>query len=352
MDGGVTKVLVSGGGGFVMANFLRHWLEADPGHQAVAIDASPQDALARAYFAPVAARLQFITGDVTDPATWPKLPADFDYVVHGAAVTPHAFTDKDGKRHEPEREDPVRVLNVNIMGTARALDWARGLKDLKRFVYVSTGSVYVDEVPEQKRSFFPLPEDGYIGPTALYDVSKYSSELIALRFRQLYDLDLAIVRLSSVFGPMDRQTAARGTKNLCNYVTNAAAQGRALTADSDEAVGDYVYAPDVADGIRRLLLAPKARLRHDTYNLAQGETSTVRDLVNLATEAVPSFRLEIVPAAKAEMQTVPDRKTGKWAAYDISRAAHDLDWRPRALGVTIADYIGWLRQSRQSEGRA
>ena len=70
---------------------------------------------------------------------------------------------------------------------------------------------------------------GSFGPTALYDVSKYSSELIALRFRQLYDLDLAIVRLSSVFGPMDRQTAARGTKNLCNYVTNAAASASTLT---------------------------------------------------------------------------------------------------------------------------
>jgi nucleoside-diphosphate-sugar epimerase len=348
MDGGVMKVLVSGGGGFVMANFLRHWLDADPKHQAVALDASPQDAAAQAWFAPVASRLQFLVGDVTDPQTWAKLPTDFDYVVHGAAITPHAFTDKDGKRHEPERENPVRVVNVNIMGTARALDWARGLKSLKRFVYVSTGSVYVDDVEEQKKNFFPLPEDGYIGPTALYDVSKYSSELIALRFKQLYDLDLAIVRLSSVFGPMDRQTAARGTKNLCNYVTNAAAQGRALTADSDEAVGDYVYAPDVAAGIGRLLLAPKARVRHDVYNLAQGETSSVRDLVDLATKVVPGFRLEIVAPAKAEMQTVPDRKTGKWAAYDISRAAQDLDWHPRPLGATIADYIGWLRQNRPS----
>ena len=344
------KVLVSGGGGFVMANFLRHWLESDPKHQAVALDASPQDDTARAWFAPVAGRLQFIVGDVTLAETWAKLATDFDFVVHGAAVTPHAFTDAGGKRHEPEREDPVRVINANIMGTARALDWARKLKAMRRFVYVSTGSVYADAVPEQEKSFFPLPEDGYIGPNALYDVSKYSSELISLRFKQLYNLDLAIVRLSSVFGPMDRQTAARGTKNLCNYVTNAAAQGRALTADSDQAVGDYVYAPDVADGIRRLLLAPRADLRHDTYNLAQGETSTVRDLVDLAVKVVPGFRLEIVPAAKAEMQTVPDRRTGKWAAYDISRAAADLGWKPRALSATIADYIAWLRNSKESQG--
>jgi UDP-glucose 4-epimerase len=345
-------VLVSGGGGFVMANFLRRWLEADSRNQAVALDASPIDADATAYFAPVADRLRFMVGDVTQPDTWAKLPADFDFVVHGAAVTPHAFTDKDGKRHEPERENPVRVLNANIMGTARALDWARGLKGLKRFVYVSTGSVYADIVPEQEKDFFPLPEDGYIGPTALYDVSKYASELIALRFKQLYDLDLAIVRLSSVFGPMDRQTPARGTRNLCNYITNAAAEGRVLTVDSDQAVGDYVYAPDVAEGIRRLLLASRAAVKHDVYNLAQGETATVRDLANLAAAAVPGFKIEIVPVAKAEMQTVPDRRTGKWAAYDISRAAADLGWKPRALGATIADYIAWLGAGKGVQGRS
>ena len=345
------KVLVSGGGGFVMANFLRQWLEADSGNQAVALDASPLDAAAEAYFATVAPRLRFLVGDVTLPETWAKLPDDFDHIVHGAAVTPHAFTDKEGKRHEPERENPVRVINTNIMGTARALDWARSLKSLKRFVYVSTGSVYADTVPEQERHFFPLPEDGYLGPTALYDVSKYASELIALRFKQLYGLDLAIVRLSSVFGPMDRQTPARGTKNLCNFVTNAAAQGRVLTVDSDQAVGDYVYAPDVADGICRLLLAPRDALHHDVYNLAQGETSTVRELADLVTAVVPGFRLEIVTAAKAEMQTMPDRRTGKWAAYDISRAAADLAWRPRPLKSTIADYIAWLRNNKETQGR-
>src|SRR5262249_17664976 len=148
-------------------------------------------------------RLRFVQGDVASPDTWANLPADAAYVVHGAAVTPHAYSDAGGRRRDPEREDPLRVLSVNIMGTARALDWARGLADLRRFVYVSTGSVYADAVPAQEKTFFPLPEDGYIGPTALYGSSKYSGELIALRFKQLYSLDLAIVRLSSVFGPMD-----------------------------------------------------------------------------------------------------------------------------------------------------
>lgn len=337
------KAVVTGGGGFVMANIVRRWLESDPGHRAVAVDASPMDDAARRYFAPVADRLRFVEGDVAAPDLWARLPTDADYVVHGAAVTPHAYTDAEGRRRDPEREDPLRVVNVNVMGTAQALNWARSLTQLRRFVYVSTGSVYADAVPAQEKQFFPLPEDGYTGPTALYDCSKYAGELIAQRFKQLYDLDLFIVRLSSVFGPMDRQTGARKVRNVANQVMHAAAAGRALTADSLEAVGDYVYAPDVAEAVRRLLLAARSDLRHEIYNIACGTTSTVRELVDLATAAAPGFTVRVVDPAAAELRTVPDRRTGKWAAYDISRAAGDLGWRPRPLAGAVRDYIAWLR---------
>ena len=339
----MVTVVVTGGGGFVMTNFLRHWLESGADHRAVALDASPLDADAQRHLAPVADRLRFIQGDVTSPDTWAKLPVDTAYVVHGAAVTPHAYTDTEGRRREPEREDPLRIINVNIMGTAQALNWARGLSGLRRFVYVSTGSVYADSVPAQEKQFFPLPEDGHIGPTALYDVSKYSGELIALRFKQLYGLDLAIVRLSSVFGPMDRPSAVRHVRNAANHVCHAAVAGRTLKSDSATAVGDYVYAPDVAEALRRLLLARRSELRRDVYNIAGGVTSTVRDLVASAAEAAPGFAMEIVDAAAAELRTVPDRRTGKWAAYDVARAARDFGWRPRPLAAAMRDYMAWLR---------
>jgi len=337
------KAVVTGAGGFVMANIVRRWLESDPTHWVVAVDASPIDDAARRYFAPVADRLRFVEGDVTSPELWARLPIDADYVVHGAAVTPHAYTDAEGRHRDPEREDPLHVVNVNVMGTTQALNWARTLRQLRRFVYVSTGSVYADAVPAQEEQFFPLPEDGYIGPTALYDCSKYAGELIAQRFKQLYGLNLFIVRLSSVFGPMDRQTGARKVRNVANQIMHAAAAGRALSADSLEAVGDYVYAPDVAEGICRLLLASHSDLRHEIYNIADGAITTVRDLVKLASAAAPGFTVQVVDPTVAELRTVPDRRTGKWAAYDISRAANDLSWHPRPLADAVRDYITWLR---------
>src|SRR5262245_60276084 len=117
------KAVVTGGGGFVMANFLRHWLMADPENSAVCLDAAPLDAAARRYFAPVRDRLQAIQGDVSDARTWQSLPSDADYVIHGAAVTSHAYTDPSGRRREPERENPLQILSTNIIGTAQALEW-------------------------------------------------------------------------------------------------------------------------------------------------------------------------------------------------------------------------------------
>ncbi|HEY4163501.1 MAG TPA: NAD(P)-dependent oxidoreductase [Dongiaceae bacterium] len=337
------KVVVTGGTGFVMANFLRHWLEADAANTAISIDTTPLDDVARRYFEPVSKRVEFVTADICARETWSQLPDDGAHIVHGATVTPYPFTDPSGQRRNPEREDPLHVLNVNVMGTAEALNWARNRRNPGRFIHVSTGSVYADSVPEQEKQFFALPEDGYIGPIALYDISKYSSELIAQRFKQLYKMELAIVRLSTVFGPMDRQTPARNVRNIANHIAHAAAEGRVLKTTSTEAVGDYVYAPDVGEALRLMLIAPRGKLRHDVYNVACGITATVADLVADATAAVPEFSMDSAEAATADIVASAARRTGKWAAYDIARAKNDFGWRPRPPATAMRDYIAWLK---------
>jgi nucleoside-diphosphate-sugar epimerase len=204
----------------------------------------------------------------------------------------------------------------------------------------------VESVPEQEQEAFPLPEDGYIGPHLLYDVSKYSGELIVRRWATLHALPAYTVRLSSVFGPMDRPTPARHVRNIANFVAHAAAEGRAVRAINADAIGDYVYAPDVADGIGRLLLAPTEKLRHDVYNIARGKTVTVEELVTYARAAAASLRLQIVSADEAEIQVGAQQRTGRWGAYDISRAEADFGWQPRRLADALQDYIAWLREHR------
>ena len=69
----------------------------------------------------------------------------------------------------------------------------------------------------------------------------------------------------------------------------------------------------------------------------------ISELVAVAGEARPGLKLEIVPEAEADIKISNKRKTGRWGAYDITRAAQDLGWKPRPLADAFREYIDWIR---------
>ena len=105
-------LLITGGGGFVMSHLARTWLEADDKARVVVLDASELDEPARRFFAPVADRLDFIRADVLDNHALARIAESHDIrrIAHGATITSMA-----------EDNDPRRLLEVNISGTANLL---------------------------------------------------------------------------------------------------------------------------------------------------------------------------------------------------------------------------------------
>lgn len=336
-------LLVTGGNGFVMSHLVRHWLASHLAERAIVLDNAPADPAVRDFLAPVADRIVALTGDIADPSGWEgSLPvAELTHVVHGAAVTPHPYIDADGTARHPERENPRHVLRVNIDGTAEILDIARRLPNLRRFLYVSTGSVYSDDGPSKPGQ--PLPEDGYVAPKALYSVSKYASELIVRRYGQLYDMSCVAARLSAVYGPMDRVTGSRNVRCLPNLVANLAVAGETLKVSGMDAVGDWIHADDVATGLAALLRP--AMLRHPVYNIAYGKAETVETIIAHVSERIPVC-VEMVTAAEANVVCDPDRRAGQWGAYDVSRLHDELGWSPAPLKERVQGYVDWLLSTR------
>ena len=160
-------LLVTGATGFVMSVLARHWLESDPAARVVVLDASPLDAAAERYFAPVTKRLSVVVADITQPDGWHAALAKHEvtHIVHGATVTPLSRGTVAEAKREPEAEDPARILDVNVMGTVAVLEWARTLANLQRFIYVSSGAVYKQHGPDRPGE--PLLEDGYVMPRRL-----------------------------------------------------------------------------------------------------------------------------------------------------------------------------------------
>jgi UDP-glucose 4-epimerase len=341
-------LLVTGATGFVMSVMARHWLDADPAARVVALDAAPLDAAAQRYFAPVADRLTVIAADVTQPETWRDALAhhDITHIVHGATVTPLSRGTAEEAKREPEAENPARIIDVNIMGTIAVLDWARRLPSLARFIYVSSGAVYKHHGPDRPGA--PLPEDGYVMPRRLYGISKFASELITERYGDLFAMQTASVRLSSVYGTMDRATASRNFRHVPNRIAHMALEGTdRVRVNTLDAVGDYIHAEDVATGITSLLHAPN--LHHSVYNIAAGEVATVGNLVAWAAEKVPGFWAEITPPDEADILQDPTLTGGMWGAYDIARITTETGWKPRPTRDALHAYMDWIAAERSAQ---
>jgi nucleoside-diphosphate-sugar epimerase len=335
------NLAITGATGFVMSVLGRHWLEAYPSARLVVLDAAPLDTMARRFFAPVADRLDVVTADVTRPEIWRPLLArhEITHAVHGATITPLSRGTVAEAAREPEAEDPARIIDVNIMGTVAMLEWAREVPGLRRFLYVSSGSVYKHSGPDRPGE--PLPEDGYVMPRRLYGISKLASELITERYGDLFGFSTASVRLSSVFGTMDRATASRNFRHVPNRIAHMALAGtRTVRVNTLDAVGDYIHSEDVARAIVALLAAP--RLRYGTYNIAAGSTASIGELVAWAAEKVPGFRAELAPAAAADILQDPSLSGGMWGAYDVSRISAETGWRPRPTRDALHAYMDWI----------
>jgi UDP-glucose 4-epimerase len=334
-------LLITGGTGFVMSVLGRHWLEADPNARLVILDAAPPDAAFTRYFAGVADRVSIVAADVTQPPGWHSALSGHNItcVVHGATVTPISRGTVKEAQREPEAENPVRIMDVNLMGTVAVLEWARTLPALRRLIYVSSGAVYKHHGPDRPGE--PLPEDGYVMPRTLYGISKLASELVTERYGDLFGLSTASVRLASVYGTLDRPTASRNYRHVPNRIAHKAVEGAGrVRVNTLDGVGDYIHSEDVARAIVTLLRLE--RLRYSTYNVAMGYTVTLGDLVGWAAEKCPGFRAEIGPAADADIVQDASRVDGMWGAYDIARLTAETGWRPRPVREAFQGYMDWI----------
>jgi dTDP-glucose 4,6-dehydratase len=190
------NLLITGGAGFIGANFVRHWL-AKPGEgRIVVFDALTYagniDNLAGLDRDP---RYSFVKGDICDEAAVRALLEQrvIDTVVHFAAES-HVDRSILG---------PDDFIRTNIVGThsllkaAKALWLDRRIVAAHRFHHVSTDEVYGSLEPEDP----PFHEATPYAPNSPYSASKASSDHLVRAYHQTYGLDITVTNCSNNYGP-------------------------------------------------------------------------------------------------------------------------------------------------------
>lgn len=345
MDTG-SKLLVTGGCGFVMSQVVYQWLVSNAANTCVILDLVYDDKT-RQFFAPYTNRIFFVKGSVTNVNVWNDLLVahkDISYIVHGATITPTS---------EEEKKYPGRILSVNIMGTVHCLDFFSRLKSQQRMIYVSSGAVYSEDSPLLTQN--PLKEDGPTMPQEMYSISKFSSEHIVRRYNELFGLNVISVRFSDVYGVMDRDTGARNRHNLPYYICNKIARSKQkqtqiiVKGTMDDAGGDFICVIDVGRAILKILIHPYNCKNH-IYNIAYGEWISVKQLITQA----GGKAILAQPASKMyDVKGLSGRhKYGRHGAYSIDSLKTEFNWNPTNLNQALTRYTTWLTKQIAKPAKA
>jgi dTDP-glucose 4,6-dehydratase len=190
------RLLVTGGAGFIGANFVHYWLREHAGDRVVVLDALTY-AGNLASLEPVADRpeFRFVHGDVCDQTLVERLMREelIDTIVHFAAES-HVDRSIRG---------PGEFIRTNVLGTHSLLEVARQvwltdrLVDVHRFHHVSTDEVYgslaADDPPFHERTSY--------APNSPYSASKAASDHLVRAYHHTYGLQVTTSNCSNNYGP-------------------------------------------------------------------------------------------------------------------------------------------------------
>src|SRR6187401_3519922 len=260
--------------------------------------------------------VEFLEGDLADPAVAREAVRGADYVLHQAAIpsVPRSV------------EDPVTSNRANIDASLNLLVAARDAK-VRRVVYAGSSSAYGNTPTLPKVETMPT------APLSPYALQKLVAEQYCQMFTTLYGLETVTIRYFNVFGP--RQDPSSPYSGVISLFISALCEGRRPTIYGDgEQTRDFTYVANVVDGVLRATEAQGAS--GEVINVATGGRislnqlfRTIRDLVGASVEPV-----------HAELRAGDVRDS----QADIEKAKRVLGYSPKvSFEDGLRETIAWYR---------
>lgn len=337
----MTTILVTGGAGFIGANFVHHWRKVNPDDAIVVLDALTY-AGNRANLDGLD-QVDLVEGDICNTDLVGRLLGDrgIDTIVHFAAES-HVDRSITG---------PDAFVTTNVVGTHSLLKAAKkawldaGTGRPHRFHHVSTDEVYGSLGPDDAA----FSETTAYAPNSPYSASKAGSDHLVRAYHHTYGLETTTSNCSNNYGPF------QFPEKLIPLFTLNALSGRKLPIYGDGMnVRDWLHVEDHCYGIE--LILKKGRVG-EVYNVGGGQelpnVAVIEEIcrgVDAAFAADPDLarRFPQAPAANGgsslELKTyVTDRKGhDRRYAIDETKIRSELGYEPkRDFPQGFAETLAW-----------
>jgi dTDP-glucose 4,6-dehydratase len=324
-------ILVTGGAGFIGANFILDWLRVDD-EPVINLDkltyAGNLENLASLQGDP---RHLFVQGDIGDRALVGKL---LNQHRPRAIVNFAAESHVDRSIHGPED-----FIQTNVVGTFHLLEetrayWA-GLPDEEklafRFLHVSTDEVYGSLGPGDA----PFTETTPFAPNSPYSASKASSDHLVRAYHHTYGLPVLTTNCSNNYGPY------QFPEKLIPLMILNATRGKPLPIYGDGMnVRDWLYVTDHCSAIRAVLA--QGRLG-ETYNVGGWNEMPNIEIVKTVCALLDEMRPDPAGPYARLLTYVKDRPGhDRRYAIDAGKIHRELDWKPaETFDTGIRKTVRW-----------
>ena len=325
-------ILVTGGAGFIGANFVLDWLAAGDEPVLNVDKLTYAGNLKSLESLQGDARHVFVQADIGDGQTLARLLAEHR---PRAVVNFAAESHVDRSIHGPED-----FIQTNVVGTFRLLEAVRGYwsaldaeaKSAFRFLHVSTDEVYGSLAPAAPA----FTEDHLYEPNSPYSASKAASDHLVRAWHHTYGLPVLTTNCSNNYGPLHFPE-----KLIPLMIVNALA-GKPLPIYGDGMqVRDWLYVRDHCSAIRRVLEAGRLG---DTYNVGGWNEKPNVEIVNTVCALLDELRPKADGTSySAQITYVKDRPGhDRRYAIDARKLERELGWKPAETFETgIRKTVQW-----------
>ena len=315
-------ILVTGGAGFIGANFVHYQLKEHPEDRVVCLDALTYagnlENLTEALQNP---RFRFVKGDIADRET---VNALFEEEKPDIVVNFAAESHVDRSITQPEL-----FLRTNILGTQVLMDACRKF-GVGRYHQVSTDEVYGDLPLDRPDLFFT--EDTPIHTSSPYSASKASADLLVLAYYRTFHLPVSITRCSNNYGPYHFPE-----KLIPLMITRALNDQSLPVYGKGENIRDWLYVEDHCAAID--LVMRKGR-EGEVYNVGGHNERTNLEVVKTV--------LRELGKPESLITFVTDRPGhDRRYAIDPGKIHAELGWLPRtSFDDGIRQTVRWYLDNR------
>ena len=251
-----SKVLVTGGAGFIGSNLCRELANRD--NHVIILD-DLYTGKKENIEVLIGDKVDFIQGSVTDLPLLQELFRKIDFVFHLAAIpsVPRSL------------ENPLASHHANITGTLNVLLAARDNK-VRKVIYASSSSVYGDTPT------LPKTEDMPPNPQSPYAITKLAGEYYCQVFEQVYNLPTACLRYFNVYGPR-QDPSSQYAAVIPRFISKLLKDEPPIIFGDGDQTRDFTF---VEDAIAVSILAAEGNAG-GVFNVGTGKRVSVNELARL-----------------------------------------------------------------------